>query len=479
MTDEMSPVAPLRSARSEEPSPVAPLRSARLEEPSPVAPLRSARLDDPVVIVGMAIEAPGGIENVHDYWTLLCEQREALTPFPDDRGWSLRTILDGSRREGFKRIHNLGGFLSGAGAFDPEFFGISRREAIAMDPQQRVALRVSWRALESAGINPDDLAGHDTGCYVGASDMRYGPEMDQFSHHSGHLITGTSLGVISGRIAYTLGLAGPAMTIDTSCSSALSALHVAVQALRAGDCDLALAGGVCVMGSPGYFVEFSKQHALSDDGHCRPYSAHASGTVWAEGAGMFVLQRKSAALRDRRPILAEILASCVNSDGRSVGLTAPSGEAQTRLFARAIATAGVDIDDVGMVEGHGTGTRLGDRTELGSLAATYGSGTPGSGPLLGSVKSNVGHAQAAAGALGLAKVLLAAEHAAVPATLHVDECSPEIDWEETGLQLAGTLTPWPAVKGARLGAVSAFGMSGTNTHVVVAVPQAAGEGAAA
>ncbi len=206
-------------------------------------------------------------------------------------------------------------------------------------------------------------------------------------------------------------------------------------------------------------------------------SAHASGTVWAEGAGMFVLQRKSSAVRDGRPILAEILASCVNSDGRSVGLTAPSSRAQARLFARAISTAGVAVDDVGMVEGHGTGTRLGDRTELGSLAATYGAGAPGNGPLLGSVKSNVGHAQAAAGALGLAKVLLAAEHAAVPATLHVDERSREIDWDATGLRLATTLTPWPAAAGARLGAVSAFGMSGTNTHVLVAVPDSEGRAA--
>ncbi|MDN4520557.1 MULTISPECIES: polyketide synthase [Mycolicibacterium] len=434
---------------------------------------------DPVVIVGMAVEAPGGVENAHDYWTLLAEQRETLSSFPDDRGWSLRALFDGSRRDGFKRIHNLGGFLTGAGSFDPEFFGISRREAVAMDPQQRVALRVSWRALESAQINPDDLAGHDVGCYVGASDMRYGPAMDEFSHHSGHLITGTSLGVISGRIAYTLGLAGPAITVDTSCSSALSAFHVAVAGLRSGDCDLALAGGVCVMGSPGYFVEFSKQHALSDDGHCRPYSAHASGTVWAEGAGMFVLQRKSAAVRDRRRILGEVLASCVNSDGRSVGLTAPSQEAQIRLFRRALTTAGVDVDTVGMVEGHGTGTRLGDRTELNSLAATYGAGAAGRGPLLGSVKSNVGHSQAAAGALGLAKVLLAAQHGAVPATLHVDEPSREIDWENTGLRLAAKLTPWPAVNGARTGAVSAFGMSGTNTHVVVAVPDTCVEGRAA
>jgi mycobactin polyketide synthetase MbtC len=428
--------------------------------------------DDPVVIVGMALEAPGGVDSPDAYWSLLSEQREALGPFPDDRGWALRELFDGSRRDGFKPIHNLGGFLSDAALFDPEFFGISPREAVAMDPQQRVALRIAWRALENSGINPDDLAGHDVGCYLGASQLEYGPGLAQFSTHSGHLITGTSLGVISGRIAYTLDLAGPAMTIDTSCSSALSALHLAVQALRAGDCDLALTGGVCVLGSPGYFVEFAKQHALSDDGHCRVYSAHASGTVWAEAAGMFVLQRRSAARRDGRTILAEIRATVVNADGRTVGLTAPSETAQVRLFRKAIERSGRAAGDIGLIEGHGTGTRLGDRTELQSLAATYGATEAGRGPLLGSVKSNIGHTQAAAGALGLAKVLLAAEHGTVPPTLHTDEPSREIDWEICGLRLADKMTPWPATDGLRWGAVSAFGMSGTNTHVIVAMPEA-------
>ena len=425
---------------------------------------------DPVVIVGMALEAPGGIETADQYWALLSEQREALGRFPADRGWAIGDLLDGSRRDGFKPIHDLGGFLSSAATFDPAFFGISPREAVAMDPQQRVALRMAWRALENTGINPDDLAGHDVGCYVGASYLEYGPELAEFSHHSGHLITGTSLGVISGRIAYTLDLAGPALTIDTSCSSALTAFHTAVGAVRAGDCDMALTGGVCVMGTPGYFVEFSKQHALSDDGHCRPYSAHASGTVWAEGAAMFVLQRKSAAVRDRRRILAEVRATTVNQDGRTTGLTAPSGAAQQRLFSKAIEQAGVRPEDVGMIEGHGTGTRLGDRTELRSLAQTYGATDPGAGAVLGSVKSNVGHSQAAAGGLGLAKVLIAARRAAIPATLHVDEPSREIDWDSQGLRLATKLTQWPAVNNERIGAVSAFGMSGTNAHAIVAVP---------
>lgn len=425
---------------------------------------------DPVVIVGMALEAPGGVEDAESFWSLLAEQREALGPFPADRGWGLRELFDGSRRDGFKEIHDLGGFLSSAAVFDPEFFGISPREATAMDPQQRVALRLAWRAVENSGINPDDLAGHDVGCYVGASALEYGPPLSLYSAHSGHLITGTSLGVISGRIAYTLDLAGPALTIDTSCSSALAAFHTAVAALRAGDCDLALAGGVCVMGSPGYFVEFSRQHALSDDGHCRPYSAHASGTVWAEGAGMFVLQRRSRALRDGRNILAEVVASALNSDGRTTGLTAPSGPAQERLCRRAIANAGVRPEDVGMIEGHGTATVLGDRTELRALAATYGDVAAGTGALLGSVKSNIGHSQAAAGALGLAKVLLAAERGSIPPTLHADQRSCEIDWEKTGLRIADKLTPWPSSDGRRVGAVSAFGMSGTNTHVIVSVP---------
>lgn len=426
---------------------------------------------DPVVIVGTAVEAPGGVDTTEGYWVLLSQQREVLSPFPTDRGWPIRDLLTGSCRDGFKQIHDSGGFLTGATMFDPLFFGLSPREATAMDPQQRVALRVAWRSLENSGINPDDLQGHNVGCYVGASMTGYGPKMAEFSRHSGHLLSGTALGVISGRVAYTLGLAGPALTIDASCASALAALHVAVQSVRAGDCDMALAGGVCVMGSPGYFVEFSKQQALSDDGHCRPYSAHASGTVWAEGAGFFVLQRQSCALRDGRRILAEIRASAMNQDGRSAGLSAPSGDAQKRLFERAMSQAGIRSEEVAMVEGHGTATRLGDRTELCSLSQTYGATEPGSGALLGSVKSNVGHAQAAAGALGLIKVLISAEHGAVPATLHAGEASREIDWDGQGLRLARTLTPWPAVNRQRLAAVSAFGVSGTNAHVIVSVPE--------
>lgn len=429
--------------------------------------------DDPVAIVGMAVEAPGGIDTADKYWELLAHGGEALGPFPADRGWQVRELLAGSRRSGFKEIHDRGGFLSGATMFDPEFFGISPREAVAMDPQQRVVLRVSWRALENSGINPDDLAGHDAGCFVGASATGYGPQMATFSPHSGHLLAGTALSVISGRVAYTLGLAGPALTVDSSCASALAAFHVAVRSVQNGDCDLALAGGVNVLGSPGFFVEFSKQHALSDDGHCRPYSAQASGTVWAEGAAMFVLQRKSAALRAGRRVVAEVRATAVNQDGRSAGLSAPSGEAQVRLFRRAMTQAGIRPEEVGMVEGHGTGTRLGDRTELRSLAQTYGDTAPGAGALLGSVKSNVGHALAASGALGLAKVMVAAEHGAIPPTLHAADPSPEIDWEKQGLRLAKTLTPWPAAGGQRIAAASAFGIAGTNAHVIVSLPEVA------
>jgi mycobactin polyketide synthetase MbtC len=428
---------------------------------------------DPIVIVGMGVEAPGGIDTADGFWDLLAHGREALSPFPTDRGWAVADLLAGSRRSGFKEIQDSGGFLRGATLFDPEFFGISPREAVAMDPQQRVTLRVSWRALENSGINPDDLAGHDVGVFVGASATGYGPEMAEFSGHSGHLLAGTALSVISGRIAYTLGLSGPALTLDSSCASALVAFHVAVRSLQNGDCDLALAGGVNVLGSPGFFVEFSKQHALSDDGVCRPYSVHASGTVWAEGAAMFVLQRKSAALRDGRPIMAEVRATAVNQDGRSAGLSAPSEEAQIRLFRRAISQAEIKPEEVGMIEGHGTGTRLGDRTELRSLAQTYGDTQPGAGALLGSVKSNVGHSLAASGALGLAKVLVAAEHCAVPPTLHAAEASSEIDWNSQGLRLAQTLTPWPAVAGQRTAVTSAFGIAGTNAHLIVSAPEVA------
>lgn len=432
------------------------------------------RREDPVVITGLAVEAPGGIDTPEQYWSLLAEGREALSTIPDDRDWAVRELIEGSHCEGFKPICNAGGFLSGAAEFDPGFFGIAPREAVAMDPQQRVALRVAWRALEDAGINPDELAGHDVGVYLGASVTGYGPDMAQFSAHSGHLLPGTALSVISGRVAYTLGLAGPAITVDTSCSSALSALHLAVQAVRNGDADMALAGGVCVMGSPGFFVEFSKQHALSDDGHCRPYSAAATGTVWAEGAGVFVLQRRSAALRDHRHIYGEILASRLNQDGHTAGLLNPSEQAQQRLFRRTLTEADVCPGQVGMIEGHGTGTRVGDPVELRSLISVYGAGTePGTGPRLGSVKSNIGHTQAAAGALGLTKVLLAAEHRAVPPTLHVrDGWHDGIDWDGGGgggITLAETITAWPAADGRRIGSVSAFGMSGTNAHLIVAV----------
>ncbi|AEF35540.1 beta-ketoacyl [acyl carrier protein] synthase domain-containing protein [Mycolicibacter sinensis] len=432
------------------------------------------RCEDPVVIVGLGVEAPGGIETAEQYWSLLADGREALSTIPDDRDWAVHELIDGSHRDGFKPLCDSGGFLSGATEFDPGFFGIAPREAVAMDPQQRVALRVAWRACEDAGINPDELTGHDVGVYLGASVTGYGPDMAQFSEHSGHLLPGTALSVISGRVAYTLGLAGPAITVDTSCSSALSALHLAIQAIRTGDTDMALAGGVCVMGSPGFFVEFSKQHALSDDGHCRPYSAAASGTVWAEGAGIFVLQRKSAALREHRHIYGEILASRLNQDGHTTGLLTPSEQAQQRLFRHALADADVHPRQVGMIEGHGTGTRVGDPVELRSLVNVYGAATePGAGPRLGSVKSNIGHTQAAAGALGLSKVLLAAENRAIPPTLHVDDGWHDgVDWdggEGGGVTLADALTAWPASDGRRIGSVSAFGMSGTNAHVIVAV----------
>ena len=429
---------------------------------------------EPVVIVGMAVEAPGGIDTAEGYWELLSHGREALGPFPTDRGWSVRELLAGSRRSGFKEIHDRGGFLTGATTFDPEFFGISPREAVAMDPQQRVALRVSWRALENSGINPDDLAGHDMGCYLGASATGYGPQMAEFSEYSGHLLAGTALSVISGRIAYTLGLDRSGGDRSTR-RARRRWWHFTLPCAR---CRTATATwrwpaeSTC-WARPDSSSSSPNSTPCPTTATAAPYSAQASGTVWAEGAAIFVLQRKSAALRDGRHILAEVRGSAVNHDGRSAGLSAPSGAAQVSLFRRAIAQAGIRPDEVGMVEGHGTGTRLGDRTELQSLAQTYGDTEPGGGALLGSVKSNLGHALAASGALGLAKILVAAEHGAIPPTLHAAEASPEIDWEKQGLRLARTLTPWPAVDGQRVAATSAFGIAGTNAHVIVSLPEVA------
>ncbi|NMO04148.1 polyketide synthase [Gordonia sp. TBRC 11910] len=427
--------------------------------------------DDPIVVVGMAVEAPGGINTLGGYWAALAESRDLIGPFPRNRGWDLDDLFSLHTGHGWAEVADAGGFLDAAGDFDPLFFGISPREAIAMDPQQRVVLRTAWRAVENAGINPATLAGDDVGVYIGGSFTEYGPRAAEVNEYTGYRAAGTALGALAGRISHCLKLFGPSMTVDTACASSLTALDLAVSSLRSGESDLAIAGGVCVMGSPAAFYEFSKNNALASGGQCRPYSSFADGTLWGEGAGVLLLQRKSQAIADRRRIYGEILAAGVNHNGGGAGIALPSAQAQERLMNRVVARSGIDAAAVSLIEGHGTGTAVGDPLELQALSSVYGVARAGATPaVVGSVKSNLGHSQAASGMLGLIKVLLSGLHRQIPPTRHAESPTAGIDWDTSGLQLAAKLTDWAPESGQRYAAVSSFGVAGTNAHAIVAIP---------